>query len=59
MPFVTVKPKFQVAIPAKLHRDVNLHDCDPLEAAIIGDGSLGPWTGWTETPLPTVSPTTT
>ncbi len=40
MPFVTVKPKFQVTIPAKLRRDIDLHEGDIMEATLVGDGIL-------------------
>ena len=40
MPFVTVKPKFQVTIPAKLRRDIDLHEGDIMEATITGKGIL-------------------
>ena len=40
MPLVTVKPKFQVTIPAKLHRGLDLHEGDLLEATVVGDGIL-------------------
>ena len=40
MPLVTVKPKFQVTIPAKLRRGLDLHEGDLLEATIVGDGIL-------------------
>ena len=40
MPLVTVKPKFQVTIPARLRRDINLHEGDVMEATIVGDGIL-------------------
>ena len=40
MPFVTVKPKFQVTIPAKLRRGLDLHEGDLMEATIVGDGIL-------------------
>lgn len=40
MPFVTVKPKFQVTIPAKLRRGINLHEGDIMEATIVGEGIL-------------------
>ena len=40
MPLITVKPKFQVSIPAKLRRGINLHEGDLLEATITGDGIL-------------------
>ena len=38
MPLVTVKPKFQVTIPAKLRR--GLREGDVLEATVVGDGIL-------------------
>ena len=40
MPLVTVKPKFQVTIPAKLRRGLDLHEGDVMEATIAGDGIL-------------------
>lgn len=40
MPLVTVKPKFQVTIPARLRRDIDLHEGDVMEATIVGDGIL-------------------
>ena len=40
MPLVTVKPKFQVTIPAKLRRGLNLREGDLLEATVVGDGIL-------------------
>ena len=40
MPLVTVKPKFQVTIPAKLRKGIDLHEGDLMEATIIGDGIL-------------------
>ena len=40
MPLVTVKPKFQVAIPAKLRRGLDLREGDLLEATVVGDGIL-------------------
>ena len=40
MPLVTVKPKFQVTIPAKLRRGLDLHEGDLLEATVVGDGIL-------------------
>ena len=40
MPLVTVKPKFQVTIPAKLRRGINLHEGDLMEATVVGDGIL-------------------
>ena len=36
MPLVTVKPKFQVTIPAKLRRGIDLHEGDVMEATIVG-----------------------
>ncbi len=40
MPFVTVKPKFQVTIPAKLRRDIDLREGDIMEAMLVADGIL-------------------
>ena len=40
MPLVTVKPKFQVTIPAKLRRGLNLREGDLLEATVVGNGIL-------------------
>ena len=40
MPLVTVKPKFQVTIPAKLRKGLDLHEGDLMEATIVGDGIL-------------------
>ena len=40
MPLVTVKPKFQVTIPAKLRKGIDLHEGDLMEATIVGDGIL-------------------
>ncbi len=40
MPLVTVKPRFQVTIPAKLRRDLDLSEGDLMEATIVGDGVL-------------------
>ena len=40
MPFVTVKPKFQVTIPAKLRRGIDLREGDIMEATLVGDGIL-------------------
>ena len=40
MPFVTVKPKFQVTIPAKLRRRIDLREGDIMEATLVGDGIL-------------------
>ncbi len=40
MPLVTVKPKFQVTIPAKLRKGLDLQEGDLMEATIVGDGIL-------------------
>ena len=40
MPFVTVKSKFQVTIPAKLRKDIGLHEGDIMEVALVADGIL-------------------
>lgn len=40
MPLVTVKPKFQVTIPAKLRRGIDLREGDIMEATLVGDGIL-------------------
>ena len=40
MALVTVKPKFQVTIPAKLRKDIDLREGDIMEATLIGDGIL-------------------
>ena len=40
MALVTIKPKFQVTIPAKLRRDIDLHEGDIMEATLVGDGIL-------------------
>ena len=40
MPLVTVKPKFQVTIPAKLRRDIDLREGDIMEATLVDDGIL-------------------
>ena len=40
MPFVTVKPKFQVTIPAKLRRGIDLREGDIMEATLVDDGIL-------------------
>ena len=37
---VTVKPKFQVTIPAKLRKRVGLHEGDLVEVSIVEDGIL-------------------
>ena len=40
MPLVTVKPKFQVTIPARLRKDIDLHEGDVMQATVVGDGIL-------------------
>ncbi len=40
MPLVTVKPRFQVTIPAKLLKNLDLHEGDVLEASVVADGIL-------------------
>lgn len=40
MSLVTVKPKFQVTIPAKLRRGMNLQEGDVMEATVMGNGIL-------------------
>ena len=40
MPLVTVKPKFQVTIPAKLRKQIDLHEGDLMEATVVEDGIL-------------------
>ncbi len=40
MPFVTVKAKFQVTIPAGLRKDIDLREGDLMEATLVGDGIL-------------------
>ena len=40
MPLVTVKPKFQVTIPARLRKDIDLREGDLMEATLLGDGIL-------------------
>ena len=40
MPWVTVKPKFQVTIPAKLRRGIDLREGDIMEATVVDDGIL-------------------
>ena len=37
---VTVKPKFQVTIPAKLREQVDLREGDLMEASVVEDGIL-------------------
>ena len=38
MTLVMVKPKFQVTIPAKLRRQIDLQEGDLMEATIVEDG---------------------
>lgn len=40
MSLVTVKPKFQVTIPAKLRKGIDLHEGDLMEATIVKGGIL-------------------
>ena len=40
MPLVTVKPKFQVTIPAKLRKGIDLREGDIMEATLTGGGIL-------------------
>ncbi len=40
MPFVTVRPKFQVTIPAGLRKDIGLREGDIMEATLVGNGIL-------------------
>ena len=40
MSFVTVKPKFQITIPAKLRKDIDLHEGDIMEAVVVGNSIL-------------------
>ena len=40
MSLVTVKPKFQVTIPAKLRKQIGLHEGDLMEATVVEDGIL-------------------
>ena len=40
MSLVTVKPKFQVTIPAKLRKGLDLREGDVMEATVVGDGIL-------------------
>ena len=40
MPFVTVKSKFQVTIPARLRRGIDLREGDIMEATLVEDGIL-------------------
>jgi len=40
MPLVTVKPKFQVTIPAQLRKRIDLHEGDLMEASVVEGGIL-------------------
>ena len=40
MPLVTVKPRFQVTIPARLRKGIDLREGDIMEATVLGDGIL-------------------
>ena len=40
MPLVTVKPKFQITIPAKLRKGLDLREGDIMEASVVADGIL-------------------
>ena len=40
MPLVTVKSKFQLTIPARLRKDIELREGDIMEATLMGDGIL-------------------
>ena len=40
MPLFTVKPKFQITIPAKLRKGIDLHEGDLMEAPVVADGIL-------------------
>ncbi len=40
MPLVTVQPKFQVTIPARLRRRIDLREGDLMEASVVDDGIL-------------------
>ena len=40
MPLVTVKPKFQVTIPATLRKRIDLHEGDLMEASVVDNGIL-------------------
>ena len=40
MPLVTVKPRFQVTIPAGLRKGIDLREGDIMEATLVGDGIL-------------------
>ena len=38
MALITVKPKFQVTIPAKLRKQLELHEGDLMEATVVNNG---------------------
>ena len=40
MPLATVKSKFQVTIPARLRKGIDLREGDIMEATLLGDGIL-------------------
>jgi len=40
MPLVTVKPKYQVTIPAKIRKNFELREGDIMEATLVGNGIL-------------------
>ncbi len=40
MPLVTVKPRFQVTLPAKLRKGLDLCEGDIMEATVVGGGIL-------------------
>lgn len=40
MSLVTVKPKFQITIPAKLRKGLDLREGDIMEATVVADGIL-------------------
>jgi AbrB family looped-hinge helix DNA binding protein len=40
MPLVTVKPKFQVTLPAKLRRHIAMQEGDVLDAVLVPEGIL-------------------
>ena len=40
MPLVTVKSRFQVTIPARLRKGIDLREGDIMEATLVGDGIL-------------------
>ena len=40
MPLVTIKPRFQVTIPARLRKGIDLREGDIMEATLVGDGIL-------------------